>query len=75
MTETTELKTLEDGSIDYAHYMQRGRELRSGAFYAALKALGTAVAARRRMRAAGNALRDLAPSGAGSANTALQPGE
>ena len=39
MTEPTEYKTREDGTIDYAHYMARGREMRSAAFLTALRKL------------------------------------
>lgn len=36
MTEHSDYKTRPDGSIDTAHYMARGREMRSAAFFAAL---------------------------------------
>jgi len=39
MTEPTEYKTREDGTIDYAHYMTRGREMRSAAFLTAVRKL------------------------------------
>lgn len=36
MTEQTDIKTRADGSIDTAHYMAQGREMRSRAFWAML---------------------------------------
>ena len=46
MTEHSEYKTRPDGSIDTAHYMARGREMRSAAFFAALGKLRRPVAAK-----------------------------
>ncbi|MCB1358980.1 MAG: hypothetical protein KDK53_21580 [Maritimibacter sp.] len=39
MTEQTDIRTRADGSIDTAHYMARGREMRSLAVWAVLEKL------------------------------------
>lgn len=39
MTQQTDIKTLEGGSIDYAHYMARGRQIRSNDAHRALAAM------------------------------------
>lgn len=36
---TQAYKTVEGGSIDYAHYMAKGRQIRSQSFYSALRAI------------------------------------
>lgn len=43
MTDHTHIKTHADGSIDTAHYMARGRALRSTAALEALRKLGRPV--------------------------------
>ena len=40
MTTEAEYKTQNDGSIDYAHYLARGREMRSDEAYSMLRFIG-----------------------------------
>lgn len=39
MTENTNIKTLEDGSVDYAHYIARSHEIRSNGAHRKLAAI------------------------------------
>ncbi len=48
MTEHTDYETRTDGSIDTAHYLARGREMRSAAFWEVLAKCRPARAAGRR---------------------------
>lgn len=42
MTENTNIKTLKNGSIDYAHYIARSHEIRSNGAHRKLAEIGRA---------------------------------
>ena len=69
MIETTDIKTRADGSIDTAHYMARGRVMRSEAFYTLLGLLRGMFAGRRTAADSGLSGQP------GHRPTILQPGE
>ena len=55
MTQHPDHKTLADGSIDYAYYEKRTREIRAQSFHAVLKSLFGALTGILRSRPADNA--------------------
>lgn len=51
MTDQTPHRTLENGAIDYAHYLEKGREMRSAEIRDAVGRLRRAAALKRRLSA------------------------